>query len=68
MGTLFALAGQTGYGMTTLPADRMVPQRRIEESKWAFILFKVESPHHKKGPRDKASSVNGDVDSYARSV
>ena len=40
---LFDLAGQTGYGMTTLPPDRAVLQRRIEESELAFSL-KVEKP------------------------
>ena len=40
---LFELAGQTGYGMTTLPPDRAVLQRRIEESELAFSL-KVEKP------------------------
>jgi arginine N-succinyltransferase len=40
---LFELAGQTGYGMTTLPPDRAVLLRRIEESQWAFSL-KVEKP------------------------
>ncbi len=40
---LFDLAGQTGYGMTTLPPDRAVLQRRIEESELAFSL-KSEKP------------------------
>ena len=40
---LFELAGQTGYGMTTLPPDRAVLQRRIEESELAFSM-KVEKP------------------------
>jgi len=40
---LFDLAGQTGYGMTTLPPDRSVLKRRIEESELAFSL-KVEKP------------------------
>ncbi len=40
---LFELAGQTGYGMTTLPPDRVVLQRRIEESELAFSM-KVEKP------------------------
>ncbi len=41
--SLFDLAGQTGYGMTTLPPDRAVLQRRIEESELAFSL-KMEKP------------------------
>ncbi len=40
---LVDLAGQTGYGMTTLPPDRAVLQRRIEESELAFSL-KMEKP------------------------
>lgn len=40
---LFDLAGQTGYGMTTLPPNRAVLQRRIEESELAFSL-KVDKP------------------------
>ena len=40
---LFVLAGQTGYGMTTLPPDRAVLARRIEESERSFSM-KVEKP------------------------
>ena len=40
---LVDLAGQSGYGMTTLPPDRAVLQRRIEESELAFSL-KMEKP------------------------
>ena len=40
---LLELAGQTGYGMTTLPPDRAVLQRRIEESELAFSM-NVEKP------------------------
>ncbi len=41
--SLFYLAGQAGYGMTTLPPDRAVLLRRIEESELSFSI-KVEKP------------------------
>lgn len=36
--SLLAMAGQVGYGMTTLPPDRSLLQRRIEESMDAFLI------------------------------
>ncbi len=35
---LFTMAQQTGYGMTTLPPDKDVLRRRIQESQWGFQL------------------------------
>ena len=40
---LLDIAGKIGYGMTTLPPDRAVLQRRIEESQLSFEL-KVQKP------------------------
>ena len=40
---LLDIAGKIGYGMTTLPPDRAVLQRRIEESMLSFEL-KVQKP------------------------
>jgi arginine N-succinyltransferase len=36
--SLLAMAGQAGYGMTTLPPDKTLLQRRIEESMDAFVI------------------------------